>query len=177
MSDWSIVYSFVLSNEDYDPPRYSVVPDPTEEDPSAQAISGINGASFPALFANIAAIPQESRAQAVESAYQTILWNQWIAEVISNDIAAHVGDAEFNEGIRTGVRLLQNAVNGMSGNPPIAADGVWGPATVAAVNSLPPTALRQTFTQLRIAAYRSIKGISPQLLAEWTARAEKPLPS
>ena len=175
MSDWSTIYSFVLSNEDYTPPRYAVESDPTRDDHAAQAISGINSAAFPELFASISGVVQANRAPAVESAYRQILWNEWIAQVTSDDVAAHVADAEFNEGAGTGVKLLQRAVNGFQAAQ-IATDGVWGPATVAAVNALPATALRQTFTQLRIAAYQAIKGVAPQTLAEWTARAEKPLP-
>jgi lysozyme family protein len=171
MSDFSTCYSWMLANEDA-AHAYATVPDAP---PGAEAISGINSVAFPSEFAAINAIPQAQRGSAVENFYETCFWNQWIAQVASNDVAKRVFDAMVNMGPSTACRLLQAAVNTRT-QPQIATDGNWGPATVAAANACDPVALMGAFIAARVQHYRDIVAANPndqQYLAAWLARTSK----
>ena len=170
MAEFSLCFNgFVLLNEAGNPPRYDIDPDPTKDDPGAQVCAGVNSASFPKDFAAIAALPISERPAAVFSFYQRTYWNQYIAQLTSNAIAAVVMDAEVNEGQRIGGRLLQEAVPA-AGGPVVDVDGLLGPNTLAAANSVPPSMLLPAFQSVREAAYRKIGGPN---LAGWLARAAK----
>jgi uncharacterized protein YdbL (DUF1318 family) len=163
MADFATCYSFLLPNEDETPPQYEIVADPTEADPNAQAISGINSHFWPADFAAIASLPQSERGPAVASFYQRRYWNQWLAGLISNRIAAMTLDASVNQGAGWGARFLQGACGAT-------VDGALGPATVAAANMANLDSAIQQFIALREARYRQVGGPS---LNGWLVRAAK----
>jgi lysozyme family protein len=164
MADFNLCYSFLLPNEDYTPPRYQTGPDPTRDDPGAQAISGINSASWPADFALINAIqPPNIRAQAVANFYHVRFWNQWFQQLTSNRIAAMTLDASVNQGASWGVKFLQSACGAEM-------DGIWGPNTVTTANMADPAVMVPRFIAAREQRYRQIGGPS---LPEWLARAAK----
>ena len=171
MADGNACYSFVLGNEDWTPPRYEVMPDPTRDDPDAKVVSGINSASFPDDFATIAALPPAERPAAVEALYKQTYWNQWI-EQLQTPIAMRVMDSEVNQGQGTAVKLLQTACKAVlrAGAEQLATDGLLGPATVAAANACDQDALLMAFQAARVAEYRAIGGPA---LPQWIARAEK----
>ncbi len=163
MALFDLAYSFLLPNEDYDPPRYQVVPDPTKSDPTAHAISGINSAFWPEQFAAIVSLPTEERPNAIKAFYQTNFWNKWLEQIVSNRIAAMALDASVNQGEGWAVRFLQTASASV-------VDGLWGPNTVAAVNALPPAVVVPAFVEARQARYRTVGGPS---LPQWLIRAAK----
>lgn len=169
MASFSTCFNqFVLLNEAGDPPRYHISPDPTKSDPNAKVCAGINSAAFPRDFAFIAALPEDQRPAVVDAFYQRVFWNTYLSSLNSNRIAAVVLDAMVNQGPGTGVKLLQRAT-GACGLV-MTVDGLWGPVTVAAANSVPPEKLFPAFQQAREDAYRKIGG--PNLEA-WLARAAK----
>ena len=176
MADFQTCYAFVLPDEDYTPPRYALSPDPTKAAPNAQAISGINSASFPAVFAVIASLPQAHRAAPVLAFYQSTYFGPWLAQ-LPNEIAMRVMDAEVNEGQGIGVRLLQTAANCCNGaQDHIAVDGLWGPDTVAAACEPATADLVGAFKAARAARYKAIAAADPAEapnLAGWLVRAEK----
>jgi hypothetical protein len=178
VADFPTCFAFVLSNEDFTPPRYETKPDPTRKNPLALSISGINSAAFPKEFEEIFAIPQKQRGPAIQGFYQLTYWNPWIAQ-LENPIAMRVMDTEVNDGAGEGVRLLQRAVNtcrGRTGFIPLVEDGGWGAFTVAAARSLYQTTLISCFKMIREAFYRDIVAADPAEapnLAGWLARAEK----
>ena len=163
MSDFPTCFSFVLPNEEYTPPRYQPIPDPTQHDPGAQALAGINSAFWPDDFARIVALPQNERGPAVAGFYQANFWNRWLQQLTYNRIAAMALDASINQGAGWAVRFLQSA----SGST---VDGAWGPNTVAAVNATPLEIVVPEFIAAREARYRQIGGPS---LPQWLARAAK----
>lgn len=164
MSSFDICFSFVLPNEDFDPPRYEIVADPVHGvDPSAKAISGINSHFWAADFAVIAAIPQPQRGPAVAAFYQKNFWGHWLGSLISNRIAAMTLDASVNQGAGWAVRFLQGASGAT-------VDGAWGPDTVASANAANLDYQVGRFIELREDRYREVGGPS---LPGWLARAAK----
>lgn len=163
MASFDLAYSFLLPNEDYTPPRYEVVPDPTKNDPNAQAVSGINSAYWPEDFAAIVALPQSERGPAVESFYRQRFWNQWLEQMTSNRVAAMVLDASVNQGAGWATKFLQTACGAT-------VDGAFGPNTLAAVNSTSPEIIVPAFIEAREARYREVGGPS---LPQWLVRARK----
>jgi lysozyme family protein len=174
MADFPTCYAFVLPNEDDTPPRYAAIADPTETDPGAQAISGINSAAFPARFAAIAALAQAARGPAVESFYLTTYWNGWIRQ-LQNAIAMRVMDAEVNHGDSIGVLLLQRACNAL-GPGILATDGRWGPLTLDAALSEDVVNLVHLFQAARVSFLRTAALTNPIVardLPQLVARASK----
>jgi lysozyme family protein len=172
MANWKVSFDWMMDSED--PARaYAVVPDAP---PGAFAVSGINSAAFPGEFEAIAALAQNERALAVEQFYERNFWNQWFAQIDSDEVAKRVFDMAVNGGAGTSTRLLQQAVNSFHVGNPLETDGEWGPATVAAVNAVNPLTLVAAFQQARCAYYECIVAKNPadaKYLAGWLARAKR----
>lgn len=163
MAQWDVAYNWMLDNEDR-ARAYKVVPDAP---PGAFAVSGINSASFPAEFDAIAKLMISERGPAVEAFYRSHFWNSWMQQIVSDDVAKRVMDAAVNMGAGTAVRMLQTA----AGCP---SDGKWGPATLAAVNSL-GNALVGVFQVVRLGHYQLIVKDNPSL-AHYLGTASHPGP-
>ena len=172
MANWKVSFDWMMDSED--PARaYAVVPDAP---PGAFAVSGINSAAFPGEFEAIAALAQNERALAVEQFYERNFWNQWFAQIDSDEVAKRVFDMAVNGGAGTSTRLLQQAVNSFHVGNPLETDGEWGPATVAAVNAVNPLTLVAAFQQTRCAYYECIVAKNPadaRYLDGWLARAKR----
>lgn len=179
MADWNTSYNWMMDSED--PARACAeVPDanPKGITGSCYAISGINSGVWPEDFAAIAALSQANRSAAVQQFYEDHTWNNWYAQMTSDEVCKRVFDFAVNGGGGTSVRCLQQAVNslGAAGAATIAEDGGWGPMTLAAVNAADPIALVAAFKAKRLAYYQAIVNADPgkaRYLAVWTARAEK----
>ncbi len=169
MADFLTCYNWTLAFEDYTPPQYKPNPDPTASDPGAQALSGINSAAWPEDFAAIFAIPQAQRGPAVQSFYERRYWNEWYAQLISNEVAKRVFDMGFNTYPTTAVKLLQMAVNDtFPGGAHLVEDGLLGTDTVSWANACGAQALVSAFQQLRVAHYKKYDANNkalPQLIA------------
>ena len=172
MANWKVSFDWMMDSED--PARaYAVVPDAP---PGAHAISGINSAAFPGEFEAIAALAQNERALAVEQFYERNFWNQWFAQIDSDDVCKRVFDFAINAGEGTSVRCLQQAVNSFHAGNPLNLDGRLGPATIIAVNAVNPLTLVAAFQQTRCAYYETIVAKNPadaRYLPGWLARARK----
>jgi lysozyme family protein len=170
MANWQTAFDWMMNNEDA-LRAYAIV-----NDVGGQAISGINSAAFPKQFATIAAMPQAARAPAVQTFYKWNFWNQWYAQLASDDVAKRVFDAAVNMGPGTAVKLLQKAVNLLWNGLALVEDGVWGPATISAVNEDSSAKVVSAFQQVRCDHYRAIVAADQSkapYLAAWLARAEK----
>ena len=164
MANFQTCFSFVLPNEDTDPPRFEIVADPVHGvDPDAEALSGINSHFWPSQFRLIAALPQDQRGPAVATFYEANFWNRWFAGLNSNRIAAMTLDAAVNQGEGWAVRFLQGASNAV-------VDGAWGPNTLARANASNLDDQVAKFIALRQSRYRQVGGPS---LAGWLLRAAK----
>jgi lysozyme family protein len=129
-------------------------------------ISGINSKSFPSQLAAISAIPQVQRGPAVQNFYAQQFWNQWYAQLTSDESAKRIFDAAVNMGKGTGVRIAQLAAG-------CQVDGAWGPNTVAAINSMADFV--PAFQEARLAHYRTIVAGNPSY-AVYLGTADKPGP-
>jgi hypothetical protein len=168
VADFATCYDFVLANEDFTPPRYATVPDPTQADPLALAISGINSAKFPEQFEVIfAAKTPAERAPLVAAFYERTYFTPHLAQ-LSNPVAMRLMDAEVNEGAGAGVKLLQKACQALGAA--LEVDGVLGPITITAANACDQEVLVAAFRAARVAAYEAIGGPD---LPQWIARANK----
>jgi len=139
----------MLDNEDSQR-KYVAVPDPP---PGSHAISGINSYYWHDEYMAIAALPQAERGPAVIAFYEKNFWNDWLAQILDDDLAARVMDSGVNQGAGTACGLLQRAVNSLGGVY-IEPDGHWGPITLAAVNNQNPFSLLNAFRTVRAAKYR-----------------------
>ena len=165
MADFTTCFNWMMDNEDA-ARAYAMVPDV-----GGYAISGINSAAWPVQFEKIAALPVAQRAPLVELFYQTEFWNQWYAQLASNEIAKRVMDMAVNTQERTAVRLLQEAVNErIDWN--IAEDGAWGPQTLSAANACASDMLVTAFQKARVAHYQKYDANNPDL-KQLIARALK----
>lgn len=162
MASFDTAYNWIMDNEDGGR-KYATV-----SDTGGQAISGINSAAYPVEFAAINACAQDNRASAVEAFYRTHFWNQWYAQLASDEVAKRVFDAAVNMGPGTACKLLQQAVGAE-------VDGAWGPNTVAKANACDEFGLVQTFKQDRLAHYHSIVTKNPAD-AKFLGTAENPGP-
>jgi lysozyme family protein len=174
VADFNIAFQWVMKSEDAQM-ACAVVPDATPAGCSGPcyAISGINSGMWPAEFASISALAQGSRLSEVQAFYQAHFWNEWFAQLASDELAKRVFDFSVNGGLGTAVKTLQQAVNALGGN--LTVDGGWGPRTLAAANATDQAELVQAFIAARVAHYRAIAAANPadaQYLSGWLARAQ-----
>jgi hypothetical protein len=174
MADFQTCYTFMEDNEDSQNLHKQV----TDRCPPGclgpcYAISGINSGAFPKQFAAIAALPQASRGPAVQQFYQGEFWNRWLGALLSTPLGMRVFDACVNQGQRTGVEELQQAVNSVNAaGSQIEEDGAWGSVTEAAANACDPDVLLAAFQAIRYAHYQEHDAGNPALPA-LLARAMK----
>jgi lysozyme family protein len=171
MASFEIAYEWLMDNEDPER-KYALVPDAP---PGAHAISGINSAAYPSQFAAIAALPQAEREPKVKDFYQTIFWSHWYDQLTYDDVAKRAFDAAVNMGAGTAVKLLQTAIEAVTGIT-IGVDGDWGPMTLQAANNCNSDMLSAAFRRARVAHYREIVLKNPadaKYLDNWLIRAGK----
>lgn len=171
MASFEVAFEWTMDFEDPER-KYAIVPD---DPPGAHALSGINSAAFPQDFANISVLDLLQRPAAVQAFYKLRFWSPWIEQLTSDEPAKRIYDAEFNMGEGTGVKLLQMAVENVSGVT-LGVDGLWGPATLHGANTCNPDMLAAAFRAVRIQHYRDIVVRNPakaKFLANWLARAGK----
>lgn len=171
MSQFQPALDFVLDNEDRHR-QYANVPDAP---PGAHAVSGINSAAYPKQYADIVALPQSQRGQAVGNFYLTEFWNPLgAAGLNSQNLANRVLDQAVNGGLKTGGMLLQIAANTCGAS--LVVDGNIGPNTIKVANGIDPCVLTAAFKSARINRYKSIVERNPadqKYLAQWLARASQ----
>src|SRR5580692_7161387 len=95
-----------------------------------------------------------TRDQAI-NLYHEYFWLPLNADEIADQTLANkVFDIAVNQGLGTSAKLLQQAVNDLQlGSAAIQVDGHIGPATIAAVNSLPASNLLTQFRALAAGRY------------------------
>ena len=174
MANWNIAYNWMMDNEDAARACAQVPVAPR----GAFAISGINSAAWPEEYEAIAALSQDQRKPLVQQFYEDHFWNNWYAQMVSDDLCKRVFDFAVNAGSAASVRCLQQALNTLAGSgaAQLVDDSDWGPMTLDAANSADPAALVEAFQAARAAYYQAIVAAKPNLsiyLATWTARAQK----
>lgn len=94
--------------------------------------------------------------------YKKLYWDAVKAESLPTDLRFHVFDAAVNSGVGQAVRWLQRSVN-------VDADGVIGPATIAATNNLPGYVSAARFSGHRLTFMTGLK-TWPTFGAGWARR-------
>jgi lysozyme family protein len=176
MANFQTCFNWMLNFEDSQR-AYAIV-----GDTGGQAISGINSASFPKDFAEIAAEPQAQRGPLVECFYESTFWSRPLAQIASDEVAKRVFDAGVNMGGATAGKLFQQAINEalidpprVPPVPPLTVDGVIGPLSVSAANACNTEVLVGWFQSLRADRYDEIVAANPadkKYLSVWLARAQ-----
>ena len=161
MASFDVCYNFMIDNED--PKReYAIVPDA-----GGMAISGINSKAWPLAFEQIAKLDVAERGLEVETFYQGEFWNQWLAQLNSQELANRVFDASVNMGKFRAIVLLQRACH-------LRENGLWGKTLVAGANAIADVV--PAFKKARCDYYRAIVAKNPadaKYLQAWLERAMK----
>lgn len=131
-------------------------------DPGGATNYGISQRAYPTKD-----IQHLSKAEA-RDIYRHDYWLSLYDQIGDQKIANALFDFGVNAGISRAVKTIQRAVGDILAGPFIA-DGVFGPDTLAAVNSCEPAHLLMRFTARRIDYYQSLN--KPQFIKGWTARA------
>lgn len=113
----------------------------------------------------------EARERAIEI-YLQKYWLRWFNELADQDVANRVLDCYVNPGSHAGTTIAQAAAQACGRQ--LAADGLWGPATVQAVNDCTPAAYLDAIRRGRKRWYEQRVAARPALykfLEGWTRRA------
>lgn len=179
MASFEIAYNWMKAQEDA-ADLHATVPDRCPEGCTLDhcfAISGVNSGAWPDEYAAIAVQPQDQRGPLVEAFYQAHFWNQWYAQLTSDEVAKRVFDFAVNAGSTASVRCLQEACNSLVlPSMAIATDGEWGPVTIKQTTLCFERDLVSAFQQRRVAHYDALIDANPKLAIykdAWTARALK----
>lgn len=108
-------------------------------DPGGETNWGISKRSYPAV--NIRELTRDH----ARMIYLTDYWGPAGCDAVPDGIKADLFDMAVHAGVRTAVRCLQRAVGET-------ADGLLGPLTLQAVQSMPPLRLAARFNGQRLAA-------------------------
>lgn len=169
MSQFQPALEYLLDNEDAGR-HYEVGVDNN----GGRVLAGINGKFWPEQVSEISALPRSSRASAVAAFYLAHYWNPLrIGGVSSQDVASRVLDQQVNGD--NGCRLLQRAVNALEPRALIE-DGLLGPATFEAVNSIDEERLLAALRTVRVNFYEAVLALHPEdepFRDGWLARARK----
>jgi lysozyme family protein len=121
--------------------RYSNDP----RDPGGETMFGISKRSYPQEdIANLSL----DRAKFL---YRRDYWGPAGCDAVPDPIKFHLFDTAVNQGVRTAIRVVQNAV----GETP---DGILGPRTLQAIASMDATKTVLRFSGARLIAYTSTAG-------------------
>lgn len=136
-------------------------------DPGGETNYGISKRSYPDVD-----VKNLTQAQAIDI-YRRDFWDKQWALIVSQDLSTALLDASVNMGRTAAVKLLQKAVNKAYCRDLIEIDGVFGNATLAAVNEAPDEVLRE-FRAHRTLFYVDLAWVKPEMkkfLPGWIRRA------
>lgn len=154
MADFNQAVEIVLKHE------AGYANDPS--DPGGETNFGISKRQYPSLdIKNLT----KDEAKAI---YKRDYWLSLFDSIGDQRIANVLFDFSVNAGTETAIRTMQKALNDVLAGP-ILADGVFGPATLSAVNGADPEKLLKQFTVRRITYYASLN--KPQFIRGWILRA------
>jgi len=105
--------------------------------------------------------------------YKESFWDTILGDAIRNQhLAEMIFDGRVNHG-RTGVVLLQRAINGLGGN--LVVDGIFGPKTLEAVNTFPAEQVYECLRAHRAQLYHELAKRPGQhiFLNGWLNRLKK----
>jgi lysozyme family protein len=183
MADPLKAWQFVLSNEDTVPPSGKVVDEPN----GGKARLGINSIAHPeALARGFFSMPLAQALDFAEDIFKYDYWSRILGYNIHpclQIVASKWADLVFNAGIHEGTIIVQRALNSLRGpNQKIKEDGICGPSTIAALNTLLDEPDVERIYQAIIAAgtafYAELRTAFPEkyseaLEREWIGRLDR----
>jgi lysozyme family protein len=105
--------------------------------------------------------------------YKPLYWDKVRGDEIEpQELADIVFDFQVNAG-GSASKLLQKVLNDLGANPPLAADGVVGPGTMAALKGMDPVEVYRRYKQGRVDYYEDLVARRPALgkfLKGWLSR-------
>jgi lysozyme family protein len=116
-------------------------------------------AGMPSSIEDIKALTKPVAAARI---YRPFYWNAMHCDELPRGVDLCVFDLGINAGIHEAAKLLQRAVGATE-------DGVIGPLTIAAARTKPAADIIRTFTEERLAFYRSLKQFD-RFGRDWTSR-------
>jgi lysozyme family protein len=144
------------------------------EDPGGETNKGVTMATFQSCSHELLGIdPTSDNLKALTDAqagiiYKTLYWNKIQGDAIAlQDLANIACDFFVNAGSHAS-KLLQSVMVQMGAN--VAVDGVIGPGSIAALNSLPQLEVYRRYRQGRIAYYQALGQRFPKFLQGWLKR-------
>lgn len=137
-----------------------------DRDPGGATMKGITFSTFQSHYPgstvdDLRNITDEQ----VNDIYRIGYWNAVKGDDLPNGVDLSVFDMAVNAGQGRSIRLLQQAVN-------VAADGVIGPISMAAINAADPTVLVGNLWR-RQTSYYEASALFPTFGRGWLARADE----
>ncbi|CAL2104480.1 PG_binding_3 domain-containing protein [Tenacibaculum sp. 190130A14a] len=139
--------------------------DPGNYNSEKELVGTNHGISAPVYERWIGRVPTEANMRAITKpiALQIIkawYWDKVQASFINSQaVAENIADHAINAGTGSAAGIVQEVLN-YEFNKDLSVDGVIGPMTIDAINSVDQTKLFQKFSQYRIDYYRSINNRS-----------------
>lgn len=144
------------------------------DDPGGETNKGVTMATFQNCSHELLGIdPTSDNLKALTDAqagiiYKALYWNKIQGDAIAlQDLANIVCDFFVNAGSHA-TKLLQNVMVQMGAS--VSVDGVIGPGSIQALNSLPQLEVYRRYKQGRIAYYQGLAQKFPKFLKGWLNR-------
>jgi lysozyme family protein len=172
MADFQPAFAFVMDHEDRG--RTGKV----TEDAGGRTRFGIAKKFHLDLPEDFFTVAAAEALKTAEQIYQRDYWEALrLGELESQNVANKIFDMAVNMGTHQAAVYAQRAANGLIAAPAarLHEDGVFGPATIAAINSLNPIAVYQLLCEWSRRHYQHVASINPAQavnLAGWMKRAD-----
>lgn len=138
-------------------------------DPGGETKYGITKRSYPNVDIKNLTIAE------AKQIYFDDFWKPFRFEQIINDaMATKLFDTSVNTGTKRAVRFVQQALNTMGKSLDV--DGVFGPGTLAAINSVDNSVLLNVYRGVQAEYYKGLVAADPKksvFLKGWLVRAAK----
>lgn len=139
--------------------------------------SPVGQSHWPSLNAEL--VPNATLSASVKQLYRAMYWNcMGLDGVHSQSVAEQMADHGVNAGPVRPVKMVQYLLSTLY-DKPVATDGVMGPATLAALNSVTPSLFYGSLVEMRKAFYYYLAGAaltSTPHLAGWSTFLGGPSP-
>lgn len=138
-------------------------------DPGGETKYGISKRSYPNVDIKNLTIAQ------AKQIYFDDFWKPYrYEEILNDDMATKLFDTSVNTGTKRGVRFVQQSLNQMGKT--LTVDGLFGPGTLAAINSVDNSVLLNVYRGVQAEYYKGLVAADPKkavFLRGWLIRAAK----
>ena len=136
-------------------------------DPGGETKYGISKRSYPHVDIKNLTIAK------AKQIYFDDFWKPYrYEEIVDDAMATKLFDTSVNTGTKRGVKFIQQALNQMGKS--LVVDGVFGPGTLAAINSVDNSVLLNVYRSVQAEYYKSLVAADPKkavFIRGWLIRA------